>query len=44
MTTPSIKVAPEAAVKPADKGESLFKRHVASFFQSWSAVVGLFVS
>jgi peptide/nickel transport system permease protein len=43
MTTPSIKVAPEAAVKPADKGESLFKRHVASFFQSWSAVVGLFV-
>ncbi|HSP25354.1 MAG TPA: ABC transporter permease, partial [Saliniramus sp.] len=48
MTTPSIQappehVSPETAVKPPEKGESLFKRHVASFFQSPSAVIGLLV-
>ncbi len=48
MTVPSIQASPEqaspeAAVKPPEKGESLFKRHVASFFQSPSAVIGLLV-
>jgi peptide/nickel transport system permease protein len=43
MTLPTIKVAPEAATKPAAKGESLFRRHAQSFFQSPSAVVGLVV-
>lgn len=41
MTLPTIKVEPEAAVKPASKGESLFKRHVASFFESPAAVISL---
>jgi peptide/nickel transport system permease protein len=43
MTVPSIKISPEVPVKPPEKGESLFKRHVASFFQSPTAVVGLLV-
>jgi len=43
MTMPTIKVEPESLVKPAEKGESLFKRHAASFFESPGAVVGLFV-
>ncbi|MGJ3264654.1 MAG: ABC transporter permease [Salinarimonas sp.] len=34
-----------ASVPPAapDKGESLLRRHVSSFFESWSAIVGLVV-
>jgi peptide/nickel transport system permease protein len=43
MTTPSIKISPEAATKPVDKGESLMRRHIAGFFESPSAVVGLVV-